>query len=49
MLDSVATIASELSSSSARENVWPSRTNTRSSICSLGRIVSPVTSTPEIV
>ena len=45
----VATMASELSSSSAREKVWPSLTNTRASICSFGRMVSPVTSTPEMV
>ena len=42
-------IASEVISSRRREKIWSGLTSTRRSICSFGRIVSPVTLTLEIL
>ena len=49
MLDRVLVIASLVTSSSLRENVWPSFRNTILCISSCGRTVSPLSLTEEIL
>ncbi len=49
MLDRVLVIASLVTSSSLREKVWPSFNSTSRWISSVGRTVSPLSFTDEIV